>query len=80
MTGIKKDLYVVIFILSSLVAAHGISALLFIFMVDALIYFDIFQINASTSSSLTSSHTIQNQPVDYAVQFLNENAIACTSF
>ncbi|MGN5073611.1 hypothetical protein ACTG2C_01105 [Aeromonas veronii] len=72
--SIKKDLKAVIFILSSLMAAHGLSVMLFIFMVDALIYFEIFQINTNTSSSLTLSDTIKTPPVDYA-QVLDENAI-----
>lgn len=77
--SIKKDLKAVIFILSSLIAAHGLSILLFIFMVDALIYFEIFQINTNTSSSLTSSHAIKIPPVN-AAQVLYENAIVFTSF
>ncbi|TNI15052.1 hypothetical protein CF106_01645 [Aeromonas veronii] len=75
----KKDLKVVIFILSSLIAAHGLSVLLFIFMVDAIIYFELYQINTNTLSSLTSSHPIKIPPVDYA-QVIDENAIVCTSF
>ncbi|WP_421252677.1 hypothetical protein [Aeromonas sp. 600724] len=72
--SIKKDLRAVILILSSLIAAHGLSVMLFIFMVDALIYFEIFQINTNTSSSLTLSDTIKIPPVDDA-QVLAENAI-----
>ncbi len=77
--SIKKDLKAVIFILFSLMAAHGLSILLFIFMVDALIYFELFQINTNTLSSLTSSDAIKITPVDYA-QVIDENAIVCTSF
>lgn len=72
--SIKKDLKAVMFILSSLVAAHGLSILLFIFMVDAIIYFELFQINTNTSSGFASSHTIKTPPVDSA-QVLDENTI-----
>ncbi len=63
-----------IFILSSLIAAHGLSVMLFIFMVDALIYFEIFQINTHELSSLTSSDAIKIPPVN-AAQVLDERAI-----